>query len=50
MFDPVAYQSIMTLTQMLDMLDKDERTETLISQLRKTKSNKEFLASLRAGF
>lgn len=50
MIDPVTYQSIMTLNQMLDMLDKEERTETLLEQLKKTKSNKDFLASLRSGF
>jgi len=35
---------------MLDMLkDEEERTSTIISQLRKTKSNKEFLVSLKQG-
>ncbi len=47
LFDGVTYQSISTLHRMLDMLDKDERTKTLIDQLRRTKSNKEFLASLK---
>jgi len=50
LIDPVTYQSIMTLHQMLDMLEKEERTQTLIEQLKKTKSNKDFLAGMRAGF
>lgn len=48
-FDSMTYQSIMTLQRMLDMIDKEERTTTLIEQLRKSKSNKEFLASLKTG-
>jgi transcription termination factor Rho len=43
------YQSITTLHRMLDMLDKDQRTQTMIDNLKKTKSNKEFLASLKNG-
>lgn len=50
LIDPVTYQSFMTLRRMLDTLDRDEQTETLIEQLKKTKTNKEFLAGLRAGF
>lgn len=49
MMDPVAYQSVITLHRMLDMLNKDERTQTLISKLQRTKSNKDFLASLKTG-
>lgn len=50
LFDGVTYQSIITLHRMLDMLkDEEERTSTLISQLRKTKSNKEFLTSIKQG-
>ncbi len=49
LMDAMTYQSIMTLHRMLDMLDKEERTSTLIEQLKKTKSNKEFLASLKVG-
>lgn len=48
LFDGVTYQSVITLHRMLDMLkDEEERTSTIISQLRKTKNNKEFLASLK---
>jgi transcription termination factor Rho len=49
LIDPVVYQSIITLHRMLDMLGKDERTATVIEKLKKTKSNKEFLASLKNG-
>ena len=47
--DGVTYQSIATLHRMLDTLDREERTVVLIEQLRKYKSNKEFLASLKEG-
>lgn len=47
LMDGVTYQSVLTVHRMLDMLDKDERTNRLIEQLKKTKSNKEFLASLK---
>lgn len=49
LIDPVMYQSIITLHRMLDMLGKDERTGTIIEKLKKSKSNKEFLASLKNG-
>jgi hypothetical protein len=32
---------------MLDMLGKDERTVTIIEKLKRSNSNKEFLASLK---
>ncbi|MBU0978770.1 MAG: transcription termination factor Rho [Patescibacteria group bacterium] len=47
LIDGVTYQSINTLHRMLDMVGKDERTQTLIDQLKRTKSNKEFLAGLK---
>ncbi|MCC6711435.1 MAG: transcription termination factor Rho [Candidatus Pacebacteria bacterium] len=49
MMDPMVYQSVITLHRMLDMLNKDDRTTTLIDKLKRTKSNKDFLASLKAG-
>lgn len=49
LIDPVTYQSIITLQRMLDMLNKDERSITLIEKMKRTKSNKEFLASLKEG-
>lgn len=48
LINSVDYQSVMTLQRMLDTLDKDERSLTLINQLRRTKTNKEFLANLKA--
>jgi len=48
LIDPVTYQSIITLQRMLDMLDKEERTSTLVDQMKRSKTNKEFLASLKA--
>lgn len=48
LIDSITYQSILTLHRMLDTLDKEERTATLVEQLKRTKSNKEFLASLKA--
>ncbi len=47
LIDPVTYQAVLTLQRMLDTLDKDERTMTLLSQMKRTKNNKEFLQSLR---
>ncbi|MBU0576052.1 transcription termination factor Rho [Patescibacteria group bacterium] len=50
LFDNITYQSIITLHRMLDMLnDEEERTSTLITQLKKAKSNKAFLNSLKQG-
>ncbi len=49
LIDPITYQSIITLQRMLDTLDKEDRTTTFIGQLKRAKSNKEFLASLKAG-
>lgn len=47
LIEPMTYQSIITLHRMLDMLNKDERTITLIEKLKRSDSNKEFLASLK---
>lgn len=49
LINPVDYLSISTLHRMLDMVDKEQRTQTMIEQMKKTKSNKEFLASLKNG-
>ncbi len=38
-----------TLRRMLEMVSVEERTETLLERLKKTDSNKEFLASLQIG-
>jgi len=39
---------IYTLRRMLEMIGEDERTETLIDRLKKTKNNDEFLNSLKS--
>jgi len=49
LIDPMTYQSVLTLQRMLDMVDKDQRTQTLIDRMRRTSTNKEFLASLKDG-
>ena len=49
MMDLMDYQSVITLHRMLDMLNKEERTQTLISKLKRAKTNKDFLASLKTG-
>lgn len=40
-------QQIYTLRRMLDMVNDDERTDTLLERLRKTDSNEDFLNSLK---
>lgn len=49
LFTQSDYQSVITMRRMIDMLGKDERTMILVDRLKKTKSNKEFLASLKEG-
>jgi transcription termination factor Rho len=49
LIDPMTYQAIATLHRMLDTLDREERTITLLDQMKRSKSNKEFLASLKEG-
>lgn len=49
LLSPMDYQSVVTLQRMLDTLSKEERTPTLVDRLKRTKSNKEFLASLKDG-
>lgn len=49
LIDPVTYQSIITLHRMMDMVDQDDRTKTLVEQMKRSKSNKDFLASLKTG-
>jgi transcription termination factor Rho len=49
LYDSSTYQSIILMHRMFDMLNEDERTEVLLERLRKTKTNKEFLASLKNG-
>jgi len=40
-------ENVHTLRRMLEMINEDERTETLLERLKKTKDNKEFLDSLK---
>lgn len=47
LIEPMTYQSIVTLHRMLDMLNKEERTITVIEKLKRSDSNKDFLASLK---
>jgi transcription termination factor Rho len=49
LFDSATYQSIVLMQRMFDILNEDERTEVLIERLHKTKTNKDFLASLKNG-
>jgi transcription termination factor Rho len=38
---------VLTVRRMLELVNEDERTETLLERLKKTKTNKEFLDSLK---
>ncbi len=49
LLEPTTYQSVITLQRMLDTFDHNERTSTLIDRLKRTGSNKEFLAMLKNG-
>lgn len=49
LFSQSDYQSVVTMRRMIDLLGKDERTQVAIDRLKKTKGNKEFLASLKEG-
>lgn len=49
LFSQSDYQSVITMRRMIDMLGKDERTSIIIDRFKKTKGNKEFLASLKEG-
>lgn len=49
LYDSSTYQAIILMHRMFDMLNEDERTEVLLERLKKTKTNKEFLASLKNG-
>lgn len=49
LFKGTEYQNIIVLRRMLDMLNDDERTSVMVERLGKSKSNKDFLASLKEG-
>ena len=44
-----ALQQIYTLRRMLEMVGEDERTETLLERLKRSKDNDEFLSGLKTG-
>lgn len=47
LFGKEKLEKVNTLRRMLDMISDDERTETLLGRLKKTKDNDEFLESLK---
>ena len=47
LYGPEVLKQIHTLRRMLEMVSEDERTETLLERLRRTKTNKEFLQELK---
>lgn len=49
LFDAMTYQSVLTLQRMLDLVDKEQRTQTILDRMKRTATNKEFLASLKEG-
>jgi len=46
LFEPKIYEKIVRMRRMIDLLDKEERTDAFLERLRKTKDNKEFLETL----
>jgi transcription termination factor Rho len=46
LFPAEAYKKIIIMRKMIDLLNADERTELFIERLAKTKTNKDFLATL----
>ena len=49
LYSPEDYPTIVTLRRMFDLIQEGERTETVLERLKKTDTNKEFLASLAKG-
>lgn len=47
LYGPENYEKVVTLRRMLDILNEDERTESLLERLRKTENNQEFLDQLK---
>jgi transcription termination factor Rho len=46
LLDPKVFEKIQTMRRMIGLLDKEEKTSTIIEQIKKTKSNVEFLRRL----
>jgi len=49
LFDKKTYKKVATLRRVLDVLNKNERTELLLQRLKKSKTNKDFLENLKKG-
>ncbi len=49
LFDPKIYPQIVRMRRMVDLLNKDERSEAFLQKLAKTKDNAEFLETLNHG-
>ncbi|MBU0619120.1 transcription termination factor Rho [Patescibacteria group bacterium] len=49
LYDEKDYKQVVLMRRMIDVLGKNERTELFLDRLSKTKTNKEFLKSLKAG-
>lgn len=49
LFNATDYQSVVLMRRMIDMLGENERTDVILERLKKTKTNKEFLANLKNG-
>ncbi len=49
LFSNADYQSVVLMRRMLDILNDDERTQLVVDKMKRHKSNKEFLASLKEG-
>lgn len=49
LFSQNEYQSVILMRRMNDILDPKERTQVLVNKLKQTKSNQEFLATLKEG-
>lgn len=49
LYSPKTMPAVVTMRRMLDLVPENERTETFLERLSKTKSNKEFLATLSKG-
>lgn len=49
LFDNTEYQSVILMRRMLDMLDQREQTSVLVDKMKRSKNNKEFLATLKEG-
>ena len=49
LFDAKIYPQVVRMRRMVDLLNKDERTEAFLNKLAKTKNNQEFLSTLNHG-